>query len=83
MIAIRLKKMGTKSRKLWRVVVVDSRVSGSGSMIEEIGFYNPVVSPVEIRINTERYNDWVRKGAKPSPTVANLFQQSKKSTNAN
>ena len=83
MIAIRLKKMGTKSRKLWRVVVADSRVSGSGSLIEEIGFYNPVVNPPDIRIQMDRYSEWIRKGAKPSPTVASLVRQGKKSVHAN
>ena len=82
MTTIRLKKMGTKSRKIWRMVVSDSKVSREGRLIEEIGFYNPTVDPPQIRIQRDRYDDWIRKGAKPSRIVASLAEKSKKA-NAN
>ena len=78
MIAIRLKGMGTKNRKKWRVVVTDSRVSRSGSLIEEIGSYNPLVNPPEVKIRWDRYRAWVQKGAKPSQTVASLAAREKR-----
>lgn len=78
MIAIRLKPIGTKSRKLWRVVVIDSRFPRNGRLIEEIGFYNPLVNPPDIKIKMERYDAWLAKGARPSNTLRTLVKQSKK-----
>lgn len=77
MIVIRLKPVGTKSRKQWRVVVADSRVSKNGSLLEEIGHFNPVVNPPEMKIRMERYTHWLEKGAKPSETLRRLIQKVK------
>ena len=76
-LVIRLKKTGTKSRKQWRVVVTDRRTSRDGLLIEEIGSYNPLVEPPEVRIQMERYAQWIRKGAKPSSTVKSIIQKKK------
>ena len=70
MIAIRLKEMGTKNRQKWRIVVADSRVSRSGKLIDELGSYNPLVDPPAVVLKRERYDAWLKKGAKPSRTVA-------------
>jgi small subunit ribosomal protein S16 len=77
MIAIRLKQMGTKSRKQWRIIVTDQRRARDGSLIEEIGFYNPFAEPVTIRVNKERYNEWIQKGAEPSRVVRSLMKKVK------
>ena len=69
MISIRFKPTGTKSRKQWRVVVIDSRLPRTGRLIEEIGFYNPLVEPPDVKIKMDRYEAWVKKGARPSETV--------------
>lgn len=74
-IVIRLKKIGTKNKKKWRVVVTDRRTSRDGRLIEEIGFYNSLVNPPVIHIQRERYEAWVRKGARPSDTVRSLVQK--------
>ena len=78
MITIRLKETGTKSRKQWRVVVVDSRRPRNGSLLEEIGFYNPLVDPPAFRIHAEHYRTWIEKGAQPSETVRALMEKVKK-----
>ena len=79
MISIRLKPTGTKSRKQWRVVVIDSRSPRNGRLIEEIGFYNPLVNPPDVKIKMERYDAWLEKGARPSNTLRTVIEQSKKS----
>ena len=83
MIAIRLKKTGTKSRKQWRIIVADSRVSRSGRLIEEIGFYNPLTHPPRVEVQRDRYAKWIQKGAKPSKTVAMLMREKKRPADAN
>lgn len=76
---IRLKKVGTKNSKKWRVIVTDRVAPRNGRLIEELGSYNSLVNPPEIRIKLDQYEDWVKKGAKPSPTVVGLVKQMKKS----
>ena len=73
MIAIRLKPTGTKSRKQWRVVVIDSRLPRNGRLIEEIGFYNPLVNPPDVQIKMDRYDAWLSKGAQPSKTLKTVI----------
>lgn len=72
-VKIRLKRMGAKRNPYYRVVVADSRAPRDGRFIEEIGTYNPVANPVDVKINEEKALDWMLKGAKPSDTVRNLF----------
>ncbi|MCF6410541.1 30S ribosomal protein S16 [Pseudalkalibacillus salsuginis] len=72
-VKIRLKRMGAKKSPFYRLVVADSRSPRDGRFIEEIGYYNPIVQPVDIKIDEEKALDWMLKGAKPSDTVRNLF----------
>ncbi|WP_270181845.1 30S ribosomal protein S16 [Alkalihalobacillus sp. CinArs1] len=74
-VKIRLKRMGAKRNPYYRVVVADSRAPRDGRFIEEIGTYNPVANPVDVKINEEKALDWMLKGAKPSDTVRNLFSK--------
>ena len=71
-VKIRLKRMGAKT-PFYRVVVADSRSPRDGRFIEEIGTYNPVAQPAEVKINEEATLKWLGNGAKPSDTVRNLF----------
>lgn len=80
MIAIRLKRMGTKNRLKWRITVSDSRTSRDSSLIEELGFYNPMKNPPEVKIRRDRYEAWIQKGAQPSATVRALMAQEKRSS---
>lgn len=72
-VKIRLKRMGAKKKPTYRFVVADSRSPRDGRFIEEIGTYNPLVHPSEVKINEEKALQWMLDGAKPSDTVRNLF----------
>ncbi|MDG4655909.1 30S ribosomal protein S16 [Ectobacillus antri] len=72
-VKIRLKRMGAKKSPFYRVVVADARSPRDGRFIEEIGYYNPVAQPAEVKINEELALKWLQNGAKPSDTVRNLF----------
>lgn len=72
-VKIRLKRMGAKKSPFYRLVVADSRSPRDGRFIEEIGYYNPISQPVDVKIDEEKALDWMLKGAKPSDTVRNLF----------
>lgn len=74
-VKIRLKRMGSKRSPFYRVVVADSRSPRDGRVIEEIGTYNPVANPVEVKIDEEKALQWMQNGAKPSDTVRNLFSK--------
>ncbi len=72
---IRLKRIGTKKKPFYRVVVADSRSPRDGRFIEEIGYYQPITNPGIIKINEDRALDWLSKGAQPSDTVRSLFKK--------
>lgn len=73
-LTIRLRRMGTKNRKQWGVVVIESAKARDGRMLEEIGHYNPRTNPPQITIQKERYDNWIKKGATPSDTVRFLVK---------
>lgn len=73
-VKIRLKRTGKKKQPHYRVVVADSRSPRDGRFIEEIGYYNPRVEPAEVRIDLEKANDWISKGAQPTETVRKLLK---------
>ncbi|MDD2498028.1 MAG: 30S ribosomal protein S16 [Desulfitobacteriaceae bacterium] len=72
---IRLKRMGAKKVPFYRVVVADGRAPRDGRFIEEIGYYNPTKTPVEININEEKALKWLENGATPSDTVKALLKK--------
>jgi small subunit ribosomal protein S16 len=74
-VKIRLHKMGAKKRPFYRLVVADSRAPRDGRFIEIIGHYNPIVDPVEIVVDKDKAQDWMKKGAKPSETVKRLLKK--------
>ncbi|ASN05751.1 30S ribosomal protein S16 [Virgibacillus necropolis] len=74
-VKIRLKRMGSKRNPFYRIVVADSRSPRDGRQIEQIGTYNPVVNPVEVKIDEDKALSWMTNGAKPSDTVRNLFSK--------
>ena len=73
-VKIRLKRMGMKKKPFYRVVVADERSPRDGRFIEEIGYYNPVSEPVELKINDERAKYWIGTGAQPTDTVKALLK---------
>lgn len=74
-VKIRLKRMGKKKTPFYRVVVADSRAPRDGKFIEEIGYYNPLVEPVLIKIDADRAKEWIGNGAKPTDTVKYLLKK--------
>jgi len=74
-VRIRLKRMGAKKAPFYRLVVADSRSPRDGRFIEEIGTYNPLTEPAEVKIDEEKALQWLQTGAKPSDTVRNLFSK--------
>lgn len=75
MVKIRLRRLGAKKAPFYRVVVADSRFPRDGRFIEEIGTYNPLTDPVEIKIDSERVQQWIKNGAQPTDTVRVLLKK--------
>lgn len=76
MVKIRLKRMGAHKKPFYRVVVADVRSPRDGKFIEEIGYYNPLTDPADIKIDEERAKKWLGEGAQPTDTVKKLFKKS-------
>ena len=74
-VKIRLKRMGAKKAPFHRVVVADSRYPRDGRFIEELGHYNPTTNPVEIKIDVEKAQAWIKNGAQPTETVKSLLKK--------
>jgi small subunit ribosomal protein S16 len=79
MVCIRLMRMGTKKRPLYRIVVADSRRFRDGKFIERVGSYNPLPENPEVNLDMDRVKYWMEKGAKPSDTVRSLITGIRKS----
>ena len=75
MLAIRLRKTGSKKRPFFRVVVTDSRTARDSSFVEVLGFYNPRTNPETLKLDRERLTHWVSKGAVPSDTIRTLVDR--------
>jgi small subunit ribosomal protein S16 len=74
-VKIRLKRLGTKSKPFWRVVVADGRSPRDGRFIEEVGFYDPKKNPAHFQLKAERVQHWLSAGAQPSETVKSLMKR--------
>ena len=73
-IKIRLKRLGAKKSPFYRIVVADSRSPRDGRCIEEIGYYNPLCEPAEIKVDNEAAQKWLNNGAQPTDTVKKLLK---------
>lgn len=74
MVKIRLKRMGMKKTPFYRIVVIDSRDARDGRPIEEIGYFNPMTEPADIKVDAERAQYWLGVGAQPTQTVKTLLR---------
>ena len=74
-VKIRLRRMGAKKAPFYRVVVADSRYPRDGRFIEEIGYYNPITEPAEIKIDADKAKKWIANGAQPTDTVKALLKK--------
>ncbi|MBO5973721.1 MAG: 30S ribosomal protein S16 [Clostridia bacterium] len=75
MVKIRLRRMGAKKAPFYRIVVADSRFPRDGRFIEELGTYNPLKEPAEIKVDAERAQAWIKDGAQPTDTVRSLLKK--------
>lgn len=73
-VKIRLRRMGAKKSPFYRVVVADSRYPRDGRFIEELGIYNPLKNPAEIKIDGEKVQKWLKDGAQPTDSVRTLLK---------
>ena len=75
-VKMRLRRLGAKKAPFYRVIVADSRSPRDGRFIEELGYYNPLTNPVEIKIDAEKAKKWIENGAQPTETVKALLKKS-------
>ena len=73
MVAIRLRRAGSKKRPFFRIVVADSRTARDSRFVEILGHYNPRTKPELLKIDQDRVNYWLAKGARPSDSVRTLI----------
>lgn len=75
MVKIRLQRVGRKKKPAYRIVVAESRAPRDGAFIEIIGHYDPLTDPATVVIHEEKALKWLRQGAQPTQTVANLLKK--------
>lgn len=73
-IKIRLTRMGSKKKPTYRIVAVNSETRRDGRPLEFLGFYNPMVDPAEFKVDQEKVQKWLDRGAQPSDTVRSLLK---------
>ena len=75
MVKIRLTRLGSHKKPFYRVIVTDSRTRRDGPFIENLGTYDPLKEPSEIKLDLERAKSWLQKGAQPTDTARKLMQK--------
>ncbi len=75
MVKIRLRRMGAKKAPFYRIVVADSRYPRDGRFIEEIGTYNPMTDPAEVKVDAEKAAKWISNGAQPTEAVRTILKK--------
>ena len=74
MLAISLMRMGAKGKPFYRLVVKEKRSKRDGKYLENVGTYNPMLDPAEVKLNHERIQHWIGVGAQPTETVKSLIK---------
>ena len=74
-VKIRMRRMGSKRKPFYRIVVAASRMPRDGRFIEEVGYYNPLTNPDEVKLEEDKIFEWLEKGAQPSDTVRSLLSK--------
>lgn len=75
-VKIRLRRMGAKKNPFYRIVVADSRYPRDGRFIEEIGTYDPLNTPADVKIDADKAKQWIANGAQPTDTVKDILKKS-------
>ncbi len=73
---IRLSRHGAKKHPFYRIIVTDSRAPRDGRRLDQVGTYDPSQKPSRAEFQQERLSHWLRLGAQPSATVAQLIKRS-------
>ncbi len=77
MVVIRLARAGAKRRPFYQIVVADSRREHNGKFIERLGYFNPIAKDKDFRIELDRVDYWVERGAQPSDRVSSLIKRAR------
>ena len=75
-VKIGLRRMGAKKNPFYRIVVADSRYPRDGRFIEEIGTYDPLKTPADVKIDADKAKQWIANGAQPTDTVKDILKKS-------
>ena len=75
-VKLRLRRMGAKKNPFYRIVVADSRYPRDGRFIEEIGTYDPLKTPADVKIDADKAKQWIANGAQPTDTVKDILKKS-------
>lgn len=75
-VKIRLRRTGAKKNPFYRIVVADSRYPRDGRFIEEIGTYDPLKTPADVKIDADKAKQWIANGAQPTDTVKDILKKS-------
>ena len=75
-VKIRLRRMGAKKNPFYRIVVADSRYPRDGRFIEEIGTYDPLKTPADVKTDADKAKQWIANGAQPTDTVKDILKKS-------
>ena len=76
-VKIRLRRKNKNKKPFYRIVVADSRSPRDGRCIEEIGYFNPMVNPVDIKLDMEKVEKWIANGAQPTDRVKSIINEIK------
>ena len=82
MVRLRLRRMGAKKKPFYRVIAADQRAPRDGRFIEQLGHYDPMKEPFDLKLNLERVDYWLSVGAQPSDTVAGLIKRARAAADA-
>lgn len=82
MLKIRLRRMGSKKKPFYRLVVSDSRRRPTGAVVDSLGVYEPGRNPARVQVDVARAEEWMRKGAQVSETVRQLIQRARQAPGA-
>jgi small subunit ribosomal protein S16 len=75
LVKIRLRRMGAKKHPFYRLVVADSRSPRDGRFIEHLGYYDPMTEPVQVKIDVDKVQKWLKQGAQPSEAARSLLKR--------
>ncbi len=74
-VRIRLTRLGKKKKPFYRIIVADSEAKRDGKFLDILGTYDPLQNPAEVKINEEKLQEWLGRGALPTTTVKSLIKK--------